>query len=165
MTLLRSSCLRWIVLMRILRVMLMTKSLLSRRETVSVTPEGRGNCRNLWWRLGRNASRYILLALCLSELWLLTFFFERQNLILDSHERNGIHLMEIHTSTPKGSPILIIILYIVIALGAFVGMCWCGVTCVISRWLSWFTFVFRRNHWIDNFPSQITCDYSGESGG
>ncbi|XP_046637856.1 uncharacterized protein LOC124316141 [Daphnia pulicaria] len=35
---------------------------------------------------------------------------------------NGVHLMEIHTASPKGSPFLITILYVTIALGAVTGL-------------------------------------------
>ena len=35
--------------------------------------------------------------------------------------RNGIHLMEIHTASPKGSPLLITVLYVAIAIGAIAG--------------------------------------------
>jgi hypothetical protein len=35
---------------------------------------------------------------------------------------NGVHLMEIHTASPKGSPILITVLYVTIALGAVTGV-------------------------------------------
>nr|CAH0099152.1 unnamed protein product [Daphnia galeata] len=35
---------------------------------------------------------------------------------------NGVHLMEIHTASPKGSPILITVLYVTIALGAVTGL-------------------------------------------
>ena len=35
--------------------------------------------------------------------------------------RNGIHLMDIHTASPKGSPLLITVLYIAIAVGAIAG--------------------------------------------
>lgn len=36
---------------------------------------------------------------------------------------NGAHLMEIHTASPKGSPIVITVLYVAIALGAVTGDC------------------------------------------
>jgi hypothetical protein len=35
---------------------------------------------------------------------------------------NGVHLMEIHTASPKGSPFLITVLYVTIALGAVTGV-------------------------------------------
>jgi len=45
-----------------------------------------------------------------------------QKLGAQNGRSNGVHLMEIHTASPKGSPFLITVLYVIIALGAVTGV-------------------------------------------
>lgn len=52
------------------------------------------------------------------------FFVSLQKPGLQFGRSNVSHLMEIHTTSPKGSPVLLTILYVIVALSAITGSCY-----------------------------------------
>ena len=81
---------------------------------------------------------------------LLTCHFFSQKLGAQNGRSNGVHLMEIHTASPKGSPILITVLYVTIALGAVTGV------------LYFQKLSLRKQTWHYNFSFHHRADRVGD---
>ena len=107
----------------------------------------------------KNSERGNIKVCCFTIYQLSSQYITQKSLFMQKLSKNGrsngIHPMEIHTTVPKGSPVLITVLYVAIALGSIIGIKLLQIVYInLNEMDHKLHFVFRTR-WSGGFPLQI----------